>query len=719
MEMGMGMEEGEVEGKSMYEVMEETRKSMEEAVAKMLFSKKERSKADLSPLLTQVSLLFLNLRQRKQLCRQREELEQRKRTLQETIANRKKFLSSLPSHLKSLKKASLPVQQQLGILHTKKMKQHQSAELLPPPLYVIYSQLFAHKEAFGENIDVEITGSVKDAQAFAQQLANKDVGLHANVEDSKLEGDAPEEEDDGQRRRKWPKKARAKEDMDLTGVYHSHPLNVILHVYDDEFIDAKPVKLVSVRFEYLLKLNVVCVGVEGSQEGPGKNLLCNLFPDDTGNELPHQTAKIFVGDDVAFDEKKTMSCPYKWAQHLAGFDFLPEVSPFLTNSYTSICDAPRTAAIQSGLSMYRHQHRVRTVVQRIRARMKAQLVLSEQLDLLAQHKWPPLTYEDVPWALHSPLCALSSWLPVDLTPEGDSSVSTVGGEQLLESLETENDGKSGTLKEELESTREDGELPLLIIQGSTLSNEIKLPIHKVSNLEHSQDLNFISKSNMPSKGKPQTPRKLGALEEYSEVILEDETDEDMPAYDSETEDASGVGCHKKDKKSWKDSATREFILVLSYQMNSDEKKVNLEARVKISMEYPLRPPYFTLRLFTGDFRGRPPDVTQDVFIACDKSEWYNELRAMEAEVNLHILKLLPRDHDDCILAHQVKCLAMLFDFQMGQASSLPEARKATSLIDVGLCKPVGGKIIARSFRGRDRRRMISWKNRECVIGYPY
>lgn len=103
-------------------------------------------------------------------------MEVQKKALQETIANRKKFLLSLPSHLKALKKASLPVQNQLGVLHTKKLKQLQLAELLPPPLYVVYSQLLAQKEAFDEDIELEITGSIKDAQAYARQLANKDTG---------------------------------------------------------------------------------------------------------------------------------------------------------------------------------------------------------------------------------------------------------------------------------------------------------------------------------------------------------------------------------------------------------------------------------------------------------------------------------------------------------------------------------------------------------------
>ena len=114
--------------------------------------------------------------QRKELCKLREKLEQHKKSLQETIATRKKFLSGLPSHLKSLKKASLPVQNQLGVLHTKKLKQLHSAELLPPPLYVLYSQFVAQKEAFGEQIEIEILGSVKDAQAFAHQQANADTG---------------------------------------------------------------------------------------------------------------------------------------------------------------------------------------------------------------------------------------------------------------------------------------------------------------------------------------------------------------------------------------------------------------------------------------------------------------------------------------------------------------------------------------------------------------
>ncbi|XP_073024071.1 THO complex subunit 5B-like isoform X1 [Primulina eburnea] len=313
--------------------------------------------------------------QRKELCKLRDKLEQQKKVLQETIANRKKFLSSLPSHLKALKKASLPVQHQLGVLHTKNLKQQQLAELLPPPLYVTYSQLFAHKEAFGENIELEITGNIKDALAFTRRLANKDTATSTNLENSKLEDDVPdEEEDDGQRRRKRPKKVPGMENLDQSGIYQSHPLKVSLHIHDDEASNSNSAKLITLKFEYLIKLNVVCVGVEDSDEVLPNSILCNLFPDDAGLELPQQSAKLCIGNSCSFDERRTLR-PYKWAQHLAGIDFLPEVSPLVSVTEDPNMETVKHSSILSALSLYRQQNRVETVVQRIRARKKSQLAL--------------------------------------------------------------------------------------------------------------------------------------------------------------------------------------------------------------------------------------------------------------------------------------------------------------------------------------------------------
>ena len=103
----------------------------------------------------------------------------------------------------------------------------------------------------------------------------------------RLDEDLPDEDDEGQRRRKRPKKTLPKDDADSSGMYQSHPLCIILHIFNNESSGNKPSKLISLKFEFLVKLNVVCVGVEGSNQG-SENILCNLFPDDTGIYLPHQ-----------------------------------------------------------------------------------------------------------------------------------------------------------------------------------------------------------------------------------------------------------------------------------------------------------------------------------------------------------------------------------------------------------------------------------------------
>ncbi|KAL1309590.1 hypothetical protein HN51_052284 [Arachis hypogaea] len=627
--------------------------------------------------------LNFELFQRKELCKLHEKLEQKKKSLLESIANRKKFLTSLPSHLKSLKKASLPVQNQLGVLHTKKLKQHHSAELLPPSLYVIYSQLFAQKEAFGESIDLEIIGSLKDAQAFARQQAHNDTGISSATESSKLEDDAPDEEDDDQRRRKRPRRVQGKESLDQAGIFQAHPLKVIIHVYDDEASDTKSARLITLKFEYLVKLNIVCVGIEGSNDGPENDILCNLFPNDTGLELPHQSAKLFVGDDATFNNQRT-SRPYKWAQHLAGLDFLSEVSPLLHTGHgtSDNSGAAKSDDVVSGLSLYRQQNRVQTVLQRIRSRRKAHLALLEQLESLTKLEWPFLSCKSVPWALHAPLCNLNVWSPiraVDVPRVASTPALMDKDEHAPEAMDIDIAEHSAATKEELESITEDGELPTLI--------------PNMSKLDHSKQITLISKSV--------TPSLINVRSQSFKKFEEIESDIDEPAQiEQEDEDIESYHYGRK-SVSWMDCGVKEFSLVLSRKFSADESNVNLEAKINISMEYPLRPPLFALSLRCLSTGG---DHYQN-----DGLEWYNELRAMEAEVNLHILKMLPVDQQNYVLAHQVRCLAMLFDHYLDDASPTSERTSSTTLVDVGLCKPVTGSFLARSFRGRDRRKMISWK----------
>jgi len=144
--------------------------------------------------------------------------------------------------------------------------------------------------------------------------------------------------------------------VDAIGYYQVHPLTIIVHVYDDELTSGtKPSKLVTLKFEYLLKLHIVCVGVDGMQGGSENNFLINLFPDNTGIELPHQIAKLSSGLNFAYDEKRAQR-PFKWVQHLAGIDFLPEAPPFLADNIFGVDEAAKGASTLAGLNIYRQLH---------------------------------------------------------------------------------------------------------------------------------------------------------------------------------------------------------------------------------------------------------------------------------------------------------------------------------------------------------------------------
>ncbi|KAK6130876.1 hypothetical protein DH2020_035394 [Rehmannia glutinosa] len=537
----------------------------------------------------------------KELCALREKLELQKKALQETIANRKKFLTSL-LHTSKLSKSILACAASVRVLHTKKLKQHQLAELLPPPLYVIYSQLLAQKEAFAENIELEITGSVKDAQAFARQLANKDSAT--SLENSKIEDDVPDEEDDGQRRRKRPKKVPSKENLEQSGIYQSHPLKVTLHVNDDEASDLNSAKLITLKFEFLIKLNVVCVGVEGSEEPSQNNILCNLFPNDTGLELPQQSAKLRIGNSLSFDERRT-SRPYKWAQHLAGIDVLPEVSPWFQ---------PLKNQIVKLLNMLLSHRVCPYIVSKTECRQLCKgFAIGKRLSWLLQKIWRPQK-------------------------------------------------RTGA--------------PSLVATGVNDVN--KLTPSKGSELEHSGRLSLISKSIISpiTKGKSPSFKKQ---EDDVDLMLESENELDEPIQMEETSDNASPAMIEN---SWADSGIQEYSLVLIRKLDNDERIMKLEAKIKISWEYPLRPPHFGLSLYSLQGENNSEAIC---------SEFLNELRAMEAEINVHLIRMIPFDQENLVLGHQVLCLAMLFDFFLDDGNPSSE-RTCTSVIDVGLCKPVSGGL---------------------------
>lgn len=76
-------------------------------------------------------------------------------------------------------------------------------------------------------------------------------------------------------------------------MYHSHPLTVTVQIYDEK---QKGSKLLTLKAEYLMTLDVLCAGEEGTPPAGVSPVfsLANLFPNDPGLELPTKVKKLIV-----------------------------------------------------------------------------------------------------------------------------------------------------------------------------------------------------------------------------------------------------------------------------------------------------------------------------------------------------------------------------------------------------------------------------------------
>ena len=85
-----------------------------------------------------------------------------------------------------------------------------------------------------------------------------------------------------------------------------------------------------------------------------------------------QVAKLSAGVDFQYDTTRRFH-PYKWVQHLAGVDFLSEQPPLIDGTPTG--EYSKGLLIHNGLIAYRRQHRVQTILEKLRRRKKSHLAL--------------------------------------------------------------------------------------------------------------------------------------------------------------------------------------------------------------------------------------------------------------------------------------------------------------------------------------------------------
>lgn len=193
-------------------------------------------------------------------------------------------------------------------------------------------------------------------------------------------------------------------------------------------------------------------------------------------------------------------------------------------------------------------------------------------------KWPAVTCNSVPWALHTPLCSLHSWSHMGSLPNLASSLTVTESDQVKIPPEIDMEGRTDTSKEEVENLREDGELPSLITVA-TVENDVKRTPSKGSDHQHSRRLALISKSVVSpiSKGKSLSFRKN---DEDLDLMLDSGSELDEPVQiEQETESTPRMGGVEVVDYSWIDCGVQEYHLVLNRIMDIGDRNMKLKAQV--------------------------------------------------------------------------------------------------------------------------------------------
>lgn len=199
-----------------------------------------------------------------------------------------------------------------------------------------------------------------------------------------------------------------------------------------------------------------------------------------------------------------------------------------------------------------------------------------QLDYLTKLKWPRIEHKNTPWASRTPLCSLHSWSLTGSFPE-PSSRSSLMASVAASSVDSDLERRSVTNWEETESTREDGELPVVIHAENESNSSAILPSEMSPEVRsHSRGLSLISKSVTPSK--LSISHSFGRNEDDLDLLMYSDSElEDHPVIQEETEKGNLIV-----DKSWEDYASKEFTMILSKAMKNGPKAM-LEAKVRCAL----------------------------------------------------------------------------------------------------------------------------------------
>ncbi|GIL44794.1 hypothetical protein Vafri_2281 [Volvox africanus] len=345
--------------------------------------------------------LYDELNQRKAMVSKLNDLRKARAATRQEVDKRKRTLDDLQQQLQGLEDTAKPLQTILAP-HLSLRGFARSADLLPLPLYIVYSQLAAVREALGMPIRVAILGSSVEAESFAKSQTLDSVETVADgtqqASTSGLTATAvpgPVLEPVAKQPRLSPAPpyvtglpATAAGAPSITApassddLYKVHPLSVLLEVQREN--NGRLQTIISVKFQFLVNLKLVTAHSEVRDDNV---LLGALFPGDDGSATAYESLAQLQGGTFKYDTSRSAK-PYRWCQHLAGLDFAPPL-PLATQLQGGQAGTEASTTVLEGLDLYRRQQRVIHVIERLRAVKTGDEALKKILAALDRAPNPP------------------------------------------------------------------------------------------------------------------------------------------------------------------------------------------------------------------------------------------------------------------------------------------------------------------------------------------
>ncbi|XP_061178240.1 THO complex subunit 5 homolog isoform X1 [Saccostrea echinata] len=271
------------------------------------------------------------LEQRKQLAKKLKDSKQSKEGLAHEIKSKQEYLENLQPKLKTVLEATKPVQEYLDMPFDQIREEQETARHLPPPLYVLYMQTSAYRQACDKNLQVSIIGDLEAAKAIKSRS-------QVVEEDSDSDQEEQEHSKKSKRRRKT-QDGRVEERKQQA--LRKHPLAVKLD------INCKDGNSLHLTFHFMLTMGIITVDINltlaennaSSVSGSvtvayvfsssdllaPKSILTDLYPGDHGNTSPnpanqYELRKLGLKDFTSYISE--VGRPYLWAQWLGGLQFL-------------------------------------------------------------------------------------------------------------------------------------------------------------------------------------------------------------------------------------------------------------------------------------------------------------------------------------------------------------------------------------------------------------